>query len=67
MIGQDFIKEDVVAAFGSPTRTAEFFGIDVAAVSQWRSGHPIPELRRLEIQLYRPDLVSRRKARKVKK
>jgi len=58
MISQDFLKEEVIQAFGSNKLVAEFFGIDRSAVSLWKNGAPIPELRQVQIQLNRPDLVS---------
>lgn len=35
---------------------ADFFGISRSAVAQWADHAPIPELRRLQAQLKRPDL-----------
>lgn len=58
MITSDFIKEDVIAAFGSVAKLIKFLDIDhPQAVYQWPSDEPIPELRQLQIKLGRPDLI----------
>lgn len=56
-IGKRFLKEEVIAAFDGVPALARFFGIRREAIYQWRDGAPIPELRKMQILLRRPEVV----------
>ncbi len=56
---QPLTKHEVRTALGFDTDAdlAELFGISRAAVAQWERDKPIPELRWLQLQRLRPDVV----------
>ena len=57
---QPLTKHEVRTALGFETDAdlADLFGISRAAVAQWDRDKPIPELRWLQLQMLRPDLVA---------
>lgn len=44
------MKEDAIALFGSKSNLARALGIYRQAVSQWRDGHPIPQVQAMKIR-----------------